>query len=81
MTQTQKLREEFKLLTKNFGPRERIATRWLYHCEPFEEVVSMFQLTLDEQRLVFEACCYLEKARADHDRVYTWSNALGELKL
>ena len=81
MTQTQKLREEFKLLTANFGPRERVATRWLYHCEPFGEVVSMFHLTLEEQEVIFEASCYLHKAQADHDRVYEWSNALGDVKL
>lgn len=81
MTQTQKLREEFKLVTATFGPRERVATRWLYHHEPFEEVVSLFQLTLAEQRSVYEANCLLIKANADHDRVFEWSNALGNVSL
>lgn len=81
MTSLEKLRKEFKLVTATFGPRERVATRWLYHDESFEEVVSLFQLKLEEQRSIYTAYCLLLEANADFDRVFKWSNALGEVSL
>jgi len=73
---TQKARASFSQLTKqNWGNSSwKRAVSWLYHCEPEETVVNIFNLDQDQLNSAKQAVGILYAEGAEYDKVHAWAN-------